>query len=53
MYSWANVKISVEKQLIFTANFSCSVLREEQHSWQNNIPLGPDLNPRKAREAFP
>lgn len=47
------MKISVEKQLMFTANCSCSVLREKQHSWQNNLPLGPDLNPRKARESLP
>lgn len=53
IYSWANVKTSVKKQLMFTANCSCSVLREKQHSWQNNLPLGPDLNPRKARETFP
>lgn len=38
---------------MFTANCSCSVLREKQHSWQNNLPLGPDLNPRKARESLP
>lgn len=51
--SWKNVKILVEKQLMFTANCSCSVLREKQHSWQNNLPLGPDLNPRKARRTIP
>uniref|UniRef100_A0A8C0F167 Uncharacterized protein n=1 Tax=Bubo bubo TaxID=30461 RepID=A0A8C0F167_BUBBB len=38
---------------MFTENCSCSVLRKKQHSWQNNLPLGPDLNPRKARECLP
>lgn len=52
MYSWTNMKISVEKKLMFTANCSCSQLREKQHSWQNNLPLGPDLNPRKSRETL-
>lgn len=44
------MKIVVEKQLMFAANSSFSVLREKQ--LQNNIPRGSDLNPRKDREAL-
>lgn len=50
VYLWVNVKIVVEKQLMFAANSSFSVLREKQ--LQNNIPRGSDLNPRKDREAL-